>query len=148
VQNRLLSSNDVFPWNFASQPFNARLLISLPIFTGFDRNLQVARASAAREDAEEAVRARQLQVRSDVQGRYLGLQAAWEAIGVQEASRTSARDQVQLAQERFRLGSGSALEVTDAQTAVAQAEADYVNAVYAYHRAIAALELAVGRRLR
>jgi outer membrane protein TolC len=83
-----------------------------------------------------------------VQGRYLGVNAAWQAIGVQEASRTSARDQVQLAQERFRLGSGSALEVTDAQTAVAQAEADYVNAVYAYHRAIAALELAVGRRLR
>ena len=148
VQSRLLASNDVFPWNFASQPFQARLRISLPIFTGFDRNLQVARAAAAREDAEEAVRARQLQVRSDVQGRYLALNASWEAIGVQEANRTAARDQVQLAQERFRLGSGSALEVTDAQTAVAQAEFDYVNAVYAYHRAIAALELAVGRRLR
>ena len=55
---------------------------------------------------------------------------------------------LELARERFRLGSGNALEVTDAQAAVARAEGDYVNAVYAYHKAIAALEYAVGRPLR
>jgi outer membrane protein len=148
VRSQLLSRNNVFPWDFQGQPFQAAVRVSIPIFTGFDRNLQVARAAAAREDAEEAVRARRLQVRSDVQARYLGIQSAWQAISVQEANRTAARDQLQLAQERFRLGNGSALEVTDAQTNVAQAEADYVNAVYAYHRAIAALEFAVGRRLR
>ena len=32
--------------------------------------------------------------------------------------------------------------------AVARVEGDYVNAVYAYHKAIAALEYAVGRPLR
>lgn len=144
----ILDRNSVFPFSFQSQPFQASVRISIPIFQGFNRNLQVARASAAREDAAETVRANQLQVRSDVQARYLGLQTAWQAIAVQEANRTSARDQLQLAQERFRLGNGSALEVTDAQTNLARAEADYVNAIYAYHRSIAALELAVGRRLR
>ncbi|HEX9893787.1 MAG TPA: TolC family protein [Gemmatimonadales bacterium] len=148
IRADLLGANNVFPWSFREQPFQASLRISVPIFQGFSRNLQVARAHAAREDAEEAVRARQLQVRTEVQGRYLGIQTAWQAIAVQEGSRAAARDQLQLAQERFRLGNGSALEVTDAQTAVTRAEADYVNAVYAYHRAIAALEFAVGRRLR
>jgi outer membrane protein TolC len=38
--------------------------------------------------------------------------------------------------------------VADAQNAVQAAEGDYVNAVYAYHKAIAALEAAVGRPLR
>jgi outer membrane protein len=148
VQNALLVPNDVWPFKFNAQPFRAAVQISLPIFTGFNRDLQVSRANAARLDADEAVRARVLAVRSDVQGKFLALQAAYQAIGVQESNRRSAQDQLMLASERFRLGSGRALEVTDAQTAVTRAEADYVNAVYAYHRAIAALEYAVGRPLR
>lgn len=148
VEALLLDRNNVWPFTFNSQPFQASVRISLPIFQGFDRNLQVARANAARDDAAEQVRARELQVKTDVQSRHLALNAAWEAIGVQSANQTAAREQLELAQTRFRLGSGSALEVTDAQTAVTRAEADYVNAVYAYHRAIVALEFAVGRRLR
>jgi outer membrane protein len=148
VQQLLLDRNNVFPFQFSNQPFQAQVRISLPIFQGFDRNLQVARANAARDDAAEQVRARELQVRSDVTARHLGLTAAYEAIGVQGNNRTAAREQLELAQTRFRLGSGSALEVTDAQTAVTRAEADYVNAIYAYHRAIVGLEFAVGRRLR
>jgi outer membrane protein len=148
VQSAILIPNDQWPFQYNSQPFRASLQVSLPIFTGFNRNLGVARANAAREDADEAVRARLLAVRSDVQGKYLALQASYQAIGVQESNRKAAQEQLLLAQERFRLGNGRALEVTDAQTAVLRAEADYVNAIYAYHRSIAALEYAVGRPLR
>jgi outer membrane protein len=148
LEQALLDRNNVWPGEFSNQPFRANLQISIPIFQGFGRNLDVARANAAREDAEESVRARRLQVRSDVQGRHLGLEAAWQATVVQSSNRNAAREQLLLAQERFRLGSGNALEVTDAQAAVARAEGDYVNAVYAYHKAIAALEYAVGRPLR
>ena len=148
VQSALLERNSAFPFTFSNQPFQAQVRIDLPIFQGFDRSLQVARANAARDDAAEQVRARELQVRTDVLSRHLGLNAAWEAIAVQSANRAAAREQLDLAQTRFRLGSGSALEVTDAQTAVTRAEGTYVNAVYAYHRAIVGLEFAVGRRLR
>ncbi|MBS1241603.1 MAG: outer rane efflux protein, partial [Gemmatimonadetes bacterium] len=148
LEQALLDRNNVWPGEFSNQPFRANLQISIPIFQGFGRNLDVARANAAREDAEESVRARRLQVRSDVQGRHLGLEAAWQATVVQSSNRNAAREQLLLAQESFRLGSGNALEVTDAQAAVARAEGDYVNAVYAYHKAIAALEYAVGRPLR
>jgi outer membrane protein len=144
----VLAQNDKWPWGFQRQPFQASLVLSLPIFTGFSRSLQLARAAAIRADADEAVRARRLQVRSEVQSRWLALQTAWQAIGVQEANRAAARDQLALARERFRIGSGSALEVTDAETAVARAEGEYVNAIYAYHQAIAMLEFAVGRPLR
>ena len=40
------------------------------------------------------------------------------------------------------------LDGTIGQNAVQQAEGDYVNAVYDYHKAVAALEAAVGRPLR
>jgi outer membrane protein TolC len=144
----ILGQNDVFPFHFRTQPFQASLTISLPIFTGFGRSLRLAEARAQEDDANESVRAQALLVRTEVHGRYLGVQTAYKAIEVQGQARDAAREQLRLAQDRYRVGIGSALEVTDAQTAVARAEGDYVNAVYDYHRAITALEAAVGRPLR
>jgi outer membrane protein len=145
---QILDANNVFPFDYTGQPFQANLRISLPIFTGFSRSLRVSQARAQELDADEDVRARRLQVRSDVHGRYLAMQTSYQAIAVQEANRGSARDQLRLAQDRYRLGAGTSLEVSDAQNAVQQAEGDYVNAVYDYHKAVAALEAAVGRPLR
>jgi outer membrane protein len=148
AQANLLDANNVFPFDYTAQPFFAVFRLSLPIFTGFSRSLRLSEARAAEEDADEDVRARRLAVHTDVRARHLGLVAAYRAIAVQQANRVSARDQLRLAQDRYRLGAGTSLEVADAQSAVQQAEGDYVNAVYFYHKAIAALEAAVGRPLR
>lgn len=148
VSQQIRTTNSVFPFDYTGQPFQASLRISLPIFTGFGRSLRLSQARADEQDADESARARRLQVRSDVHARYLGLQTAYQAIGVQAANREAARDQLRLAQDRYRLGAGTSLEVSDAQNAVQRAEGDYVNAVYDYHKAIAALEAAVGRPLR
>ncbi len=144
----ITNANNVFPFNYTGQPFQANLTLSLPIFTGFGRSLRVSQAREQEQDADETVRARRLEVRSSVHTRFLALQTAYQAIPVQAANRESARDQLRLAQDRYRLGAGTSLEVSDAQNAVQQAEGDYVNAVYAYHRAVADLEAAVGRQLR
>jgi outer membrane protein len=145
---QIRDGNSVFPFHYTGRPFFAAVTVSLPIFTGFGRSLRLSAARAQEEDADEDVRARRLAVRSTVHARHLALQTAYRAIAVQEASRASARDQLRLAQDRYRLGAGTSLEVSDAQNAVQQAEGDYVNAVYDYHKAIAALEAAVGRPLR
>jgi outer membrane protein len=147
-QNQILKSNSVFPFSFTKQPFRASVQISLPIFDGFTRNLQVAQARAQEDDLAESVRAQNLLVATNVSSRYLGVQSAWQTIQVQEQSRQSAREQMRLAQDRYRLGAGSSLEVSDATNNLARAEGDYVTAVYEYHKAIAALEFAVGRPLR
>lgn len=148
VENAIREGNSVFPFDYTGQPFRANLTISLPIFTGFSRSLRIAEARAQADDAEEASRAQQLQVRTTVHQRLLGVRTSYQASVVQQASVAAARDQLRLAQDRYRLGSGTSLELADAQTAVAQAETDLVNAVYDYHKAVAALEAAVGRPLR
>jgi outer membrane protein len=140
--------NNVFPFSYQRSPFSANVTVSLPIFTGFGRTLRVSQARAQRDDADEAIRARRLAVRSEVHGRFLALQTAHSSIAVQAASRDAAREGLRLAQDRYRLGSGTALELSDAQTAVQRAEGDYINSVYGYHIALAALEGAVGRPLR
>jgi outer membrane protein len=146
--DRIRAQNDVFPFNFTSQPFSANLSISLPVFTQFRRPLEIAEASAATEDAEESVRALELTVRTDVSQAYYGLQASYEAIGIQADNRVAAAEQLRLATERYRVGSGTFFELLDAQLAAQRADADYIGAIYAYHRSIATLENAVGRPLR
>ena len=148
LAQQIRDQNNVFPFHYTGQPFQASLRVSLPIFTGFGRSLRLSQARAQEQDADESARASRLQVRSDVHARYLALQSVYQAIGVQAANREAARDQLRLAQDRYRLGAGTSLEVSDAQNAVQRAEGDYVNAVYDYHKAIAALEAAVGRPLR
>jgi outer membrane protein len=145
---QILDRNNVFPFHYTGQPFQASLRLSLPIFTGFSRSLRLSQARADEQDADENARASRLQVRADVHARFLALNTAFQAIGVQAANRDAARDQLRLAQDRYRLGAGTSLEVSDAQAAVQRAEGDYVNAVYDYHKAVAALEAAVGRPLR
>ena len=147
-QAAILNGNSVFPFNFRSQPFSASVTISLPIFNGFSRELRVAQSRAQEEAAREQLRGSELQVRSEVEARWLALQTSWQSIAVQSANRDAAREQLTLAQDRYRVGVGNTLEVTDAQNAVQRAEGDYIIAVYSYHRAIAALEAAAGRTLR
>lgn len=148
IRQSILASNDVGLTDFQSQPFRINLQISVPIFTGFGRTLRVSQARANQEDLTESVRARGLAVRAEVEARYLSLNTTYQAIIVQAANRIAAQDQLRLAQDRYRLGSGTSLELSTAQNDVVRAEGDYINAVYDYHKAVAALEAAVGRPLR
>ncbi len=148
IADSIRAQNQAFPFNFTKQPFSARFTVSLPIFDQFSRPLAVAQASSRSDDAAEAVRARQLLVRAEISNAYYGLQTAYQTVTIQDRSRTAAQEQLRLATERYRVGSGTFYELLDAQLAAQRAESDYVNAVYDYHKAIAALETAVGRPLR
>ncbi len=144
----IVSGNSTFPFNFANNPFQAQVSISLPIFDQFNRNLQISQASAQADDAQELRRARELQVRTDVSQQYYGLQSGYQAISIQDNNRVQARDGLRLARERYRVGAGTFFELLIAQVAAQQAESDYITALFNYHRSLVSLEAAVGRRLR
>ena len=148
LRQTIEEQNSGFPWSFTSQPFSASMGVSFPIFTQFSRPLRNSQANAQEEDAREAVRARELDVRTAVSQAYYGLLASYEGIGIQEQNRVAAREGLTLATERYRVGSGTFFELLDAQLAAETAERDYINAVYFYHQSIATLEAAVGRPLR
>ena len=148
VAKSIHDRNSNYPFTFQKQPFQASITVSLPIFTGLSRQVRLSQAAAARDNAEETRRGQEILVRTNVESRYLELNTSWRAIGVQIKNKQAAADRLRLAQDRYRLGSGTALELTDAQNAVTRAAGDYNSAVFAYHRAFTALEAAVGRRLR
>jgi outer membrane protein len=118
------------------------------LYDGFSRYTRTAVARAREDDARQLVRSRELQVRSEVVAAFNGLQAAHRAVAIQETNVRFANEALELATQRYRVGSGSFLELLDARLAADRADADHISAVYAYHRAIATLEQAVGRVLR
>jgi outer membrane protein len=147
-EQTLVSRNSVFPFHFTQQPFQARLTVTLPIFTNFAQELRVSQARTQRNNLDEQARARGLGVQTEVSQAFLTLQTAFRTVGLQDTNRSAAREQLLLATERYRVGSGTFFELLDAQVAGLRAESDYVNATYDYHKALAALEAAVGRSLR
>lgn len=148
ITQSIRDRNSGWPFSYTRQPWSISAGVSIPIWDGFARAQGVSQARAAEDDARESLRARRLEVAGGVQARLGTVRTAFEAATIQETNRALAREQLQLAQDRYRVGQGTALEVTDAQNAVTQAEADYVTAVYDYHQAVVALEAAVGRPLR
>lgn len=134
-----------FPFQFTSNPVAYGLQLSLPIFQGFNRTTRISRARADQMDASERLRAIELQIRADVTSRLLAVNTSWRTLAIQDRSRTAAAEQLKLAQERYRLGSGTVLELSDALNAVTRADAAYINAVYDNHRALVALYASIGR---
>lgn len=135
-----------FSWTKAPRSFTA--FISVPIFDNFLREQRLQEAQYARDNARFNVRARELQTEADVVEAYLNVQTAIRTIELQRVNAQRAREQVAFAEERYRVGAATFLDVTTARSQNEQAQIDHLNAIYDYHRAFAALESAVGRPLR
>jgi outer membrane protein len=148
VSQAITDANNTFPFSFTNSPFGVNLGISLPIFQGFSRSLRVSQARAQQRNAEENVRALELQLRATIGSRLQATRTTYDVIQVQKQSQQAARQQLELANERYRLGSGTVLEVSDALNAVTAADAAYINAVSDHQRAIVALYAALGRNYR
>lgn len=142
------SANDQYPFNFTRNPWSISAQVSLPLFDGFSREQRLQEASANRADARYSVRARELALTADVTGGYRNLVTAVRAVELQVLNAQRAREELSFAEERYRVGASTFLEVTDARTSFERAESERINAIYEYHRAYAQLESAVGRPLR
>ena len=148
VRQQMESQNSGWPFAYNRQPLSASLSFSLPIFQGFSRQLQVDQAQAAASDARYQVRSEELRLRQEVNAAVRNLRAAYETALLQEQVRANAAEELRLAQERFRFGAANSIEVTDAQTSLAGAEQAQIDAVYVFHKSLAALEALVGQSLR
>jgi outer membrane protein len=142
------NQNNQFPFGFVNIPRQITATLSLPIFDGFQRELRVETAAAARSDAQYNRRAQQLALTANVTGAYLNLTAAAKSAALQQETAAKARQELALAEARYQVGAASSLDVTDARAAFERAETDRINSVYSYQTAFAALENAVGRPLR
>ncbi|MDE2125178.1 MAG: TolC family protein [Armatimonadetes bacterium] len=125
--------------------------LSMPIFEGGFAKARLKEARAGVAVAENALRVVTDQVTLDVRTAWLNVVQAAERVRVADAALKEARDQYRLARVRYNAGVAAQagisplLEVSNAQSALAQAEDNQVNALYDFNSARAALDHAAGR---
>lgn len=142
------ANNQRFPFDFTSAPRSYTISIQMPIFDNLQREQRLQDAIYRRNDAKYNVRARELLTTSNVTEALRNLQTARRTVELNDVNAAAAREQLTFAEERYRVGAATFLDVTTSRGTFEQAQIDRLNAVYDYHRAYAALENAVGRPLR
>ena len=118
--------------------------LTIPLYdAGLTRD-RVQEAKLRTENAGTSLASTRSDVALDVRQAYLNLATAAQQIGAANAALQSAIAARQLAELRYRGQVGLYLEVTDAQSALVQAENSQVDAVYNYLVARAQFQNAVG----
>ena len=129
----------------------AMATVRIPLYEGGARK---ARQQQGRADVESAKLSRRSQmdlVALEVRQAYLAVTEAQERMNVSQAALKQAEEQYRLAQLRFREGvtlvpgASPLLEISDAQTALTQAQVNDVNNLFDLQNATARLDRAIGR---
>ncbi|RME00827.1 MAG: TolC family protein [Calditrichaeota bacterium] len=118
--------------------------LSLNLFNGFSDAAAVERESLNYRIAQENLREQERLLRQNVQTALLSLQA-WKQISkINQVNLKSAQEELRLAQERYRVGAGTLLELITAQVNLTRAKATLVQAKYDTKVAEAVLQAAMG----
>jgi outer membrane protein len=132
-----------FPLNSG---WNVGVSASVPVFDGFLTRNKVGQARASLDVLKAEEESLRQAVVLDVQQSYYNLKDAGERIPAAELAVKQAQENLDIANGRYTTGVGSIIEVTDAEATYANAELAYIQALYDYNTAIAALEKAMGQQ--
>lgn len=134
-------------WNQSQASWSVGVGVSYPIFNGYQREERVVRARAQQTAAQATLADALRAVRTDA-ARALGqLRLAEQRIDLAEQAEATAREDLRVQRERYRLGSTTILELLTSQEALVQAETDVVTARYDAQVARAELQALAGRAL-
>ncbi len=121
--------------------------VTVPLWTGGQREVQVAQARAARDAARARREDLERGVRRDVVQAYAAFTTARASADLADRAVAVAEENLRVQESRYRTGAATVLDLLTAQTDLADAEAGRVQAQYATRLAVAGLEALLGRRL-
>ncbi|MGC1677552.1 MAG: TolC family protein [Candidatus Binataceae bacterium] len=131
----------------AANNFFAGLVITWPLFNGFRTADQVAEARAREHAIGYAFADLRQQVVEQVHTSFLNWQASVVVIKRAEETLTASRQELSLATQRYRAGLSSIIELDDAERRYTDDSAAYVNALYGYSSAQAAVQRSTGESI-
>jgi outer membrane protein TolC len=134
-------SGSGFPllWNWAAAAQSA-----LNLFDSGRKTRAIEAAAAQLRAARAAVAESEQQLALDLRRAYAQLESARQRVALSELLVRQARENLELIGARYRLGQASAVEQTDAQTALTQAQAEQVRARFDYRSALALIHYQTG----
>jgi outer membrane protein TolC len=123
---------------------NVGVRVTLPIFSGFQRDARVDQRRAALRSAEIERGLAEDRLRDEVHSVLEDTDEARLRARSQRLAVEQARRGYEIASAQYREGLGSQLELTDAEVALRQSEFNYAQAVFDYLSARARLDFALG----
>ncbi len=126
-----------------------QLLVGLSIqpWTNFNRETQVENQAIAVDNAEATLADQRRQISAQLTQNFASLANAQEAIEVAKASVQASEENVRVAEQRYKLGVMTIVELMQIQEQLTQAEVNEIQARFTYLRTKAQIEALVGRRL-
>ncbi len=131
----------------AGENWQVTVAVSKPIFDGGATRSNVASAESQVKQALLALDIQRQQVALEVTQSYLSLDQATKQLQVATQGVVDARERARVAEVRFQAGVTNGIEVLDAQTALAAAEAAQITANYDLQLALIRLYEAMGQPL-
>jgi outer membrane protein len=125
---------------YAAAGFN----VNIPIFNGRQFNALHAEATAQAHAQEQYLRDLQNRVTRDVRKAWLDANSAFQRLGVTQQLLNQATQALDLAQQRYKLGLSSIIELSQAQLNMTQAEITQTSATYDYAAAMSVLRFQTG----
>lgn len=113
-----------------STGFSAGITARFPIFDGFNQNRRIENARINRRNAEISYDARKLQLEAEFERVFRTYLQSLELISLEEENLSNAGLTLEIALERFRLGTITSLEFREAQRTLLQAENRLINAKF------------------
>lgn len=134
-----------FPNYFISSWYGAiGVNMSVPIFNGFLFPAQASEAKYRAQAAAENTRDLRDQVVRDVRTAWLATNTAFQRVTVSQELTKEADLSLSLAQQRYQLGLGSIVELSQAQLQQTDAAIGYINAQYQYRLTLSTLNFEIG----
>ncbi len=124
--------------------FSVSGTLSVPMWEGGRINGDIEQANAALSQRQAELEDTKSKVESDVRNAFLDLKAATSQVAVAQQNLDVTRQTLDLTRQRFDAGVTDAVDVSNQQAAVAAAELDYINAVFAHNVAKLSLARAIG----
>jgi outer membrane protein TolC len=127
------------PGVYGGASYGLSIGLSVPVFTGFSQQYDVAAARARAAAATAQADVLRQQVTTQVFTSYYGLQTAGQRVTTADAFLASATQSEQVAAGRYREGVGSIIDLLTAQSTLANARAQQVQSRWQWYTALAQL---------
>ncbi len=114
------------------------------IFSGFETEGKVAEAKSKMRELQASLRELELAIIQDVTDSYLRADENREAVDIEAQTLKLARENLDLAEGRYKAGLNDIIEFNDAQLTYSRSQSNLVSAYYTYLTALARIEYSTG----
>ncbi|MEO8326601.1 MAG: TolC family protein, partial [Nitrospirota bacterium] len=124
---------------------NVQVLMRVPIFDGGMREARISESRSLLRQEEIKMQDVQYQVGLEVRDALITMSSAKQQVAVAEEGLKLSLTELELSRERFAVGVATNLEVTDAQTRVAQARDNLIEGLFTFNASRLSLARAQGQ---